>query len=72
MAGSEQDDILDFAEHLQSKAPLGIDGKEAFRMANAQAPEHKIDTLRMAIQIAMRELAHQAMRELEVKESMAD
>ena len=69
MAGSEHDDILDFAEHLQTKAPLGIDGKEAFRMANAQQPEHRIDTLRKAIEVAMRELAREAMRRLEQRQA---
>lgn len=72
MKGSEHDDVLDFAEHLQANAPLGMDGKEAFRMANAQAPERKIDTLRIAIQVAMRELAMEAMRRLEARQAEED
>lgn len=72
MAGSENEDIMDFAQHLQTNAPLGPNGQEAFRMARAQAPQHQIATFRRAIEIAMSELANRAMRELEVKEAMAD
>lgn len=56
MDGSADDEVLAFAEHLQEHAPLGLDGKEAFRMANAQHEHHKTATMRKAVEIAVREL----------------
>ena len=69
MAGSENEDVMDFAKYLEANAPLGIDGREAFRMANAQHVDKQAATFRMAIQIAMGELAREAMRRLEQRQA---
>ncbi len=56
MEGATPDDIDALAQHLREHAPLGIDGKEAMRMARAQQPRYQIETTRFAIEISMREL----------------
>lgn len=71
MAGSETDEVMFLANHLQENAPLGPDGSEAFRMARAQAPHNQIATFRKAIEIAMGELAGRAFREYEERQKAA-
>ena len=56
MDGAADDEVFAFADHLKRHAPLGIDGKEALRRANAQQAEFRAATTRKAVEIAMREL----------------
>jgi len=56
MDGSEDYEVLVMADYLTQHAPLGLNGQEAIRMANAQQPEFRATTMRKAVEIAMREL----------------
>lgn len=60
MSGADDTEVFELAEHLRTNAPLGIEGKEAFRMADAQRPEHRPATMRIAVEVAMRELLKKA------------
>ncbi len=55
MNGAENDEPA-LAEHLKEYAPLGSDGREALRMADAQQTELRAATVRKAVEIAMQEL----------------
>ncbi len=61
MHGAENDEPA-LAEHLSNHAPLGLDGREALRMANAEylRADQKISMQTRAVEIAMQELLRKA------------
>ena len=61
MKGVPDDEVdIGLAEHLQRHVTLSKDSQEAFRMANQQNGRNRAATLRMATEMAMRDLLRNA------------